>query len=112
MMEAKLHLGDKVVPNCRAPMWLMEGLRANRHRTVVGTFYDPRRRCTFYMLGHQSGHGHDIAGYAFRSYQLAAVVPRPCGRPRTRRHYRATASYPARPGAVDSPQRVVRPLAL
>ncbi len=109
---AKLRIADKVVPNGRAPRWLMEGLRANRYRTVVGIIRDPQRRCLMYMLGQKPGHTSFIGAYAFRSYQLNMVVPRPPGRPRLRRVYRILAPVMTGPAKVDAGQLVVRPLAM
>lgn len=109
---AKLRIGDKVVPNGRAPRWLMEGLRRNRYRTVVGIIRDPQRRCLMYMLGQKPGHTGYIGAYAFRSYQLNLVVPRPPGRPRVRRVYRVLAPVMSGSAPVGASQLVVRPLAL
>ena len=108
---AKLHLGDKVVPNHRAPNWLMNEItRRSRARTIVGIIYDPIRQCNFYMLGHKSGHPHDVGGYGFRSYQLTLYSPGPRGRPRLRRTYHPSATPTNGKAGRHRPGMVVAPL--
>lgn len=111
-IEAKFRRGDKVVPNHRAPIWLMVGLRRNRKRTIVAIRYCHTLRCSFYMLGTKPGHPNNIGGYEFRSYQLTMAVPRPPGRPRQRRVYRPTVTPTAGPAPVRRPGMVVAPMAM
>ncbi len=108
---AKLHVGDKVIPNGRAPKWLMADIRrSDRCRTVVSAMYDPTRQARFYILGHKAGHPHDIGGYGFRSYQLTLYRPGPLGRPRLRRTYRPTATPSPGVAAGHRPGMIVAPL--
>ncbi len=110
--QGKFHAGDTVIPNHRAPIWLMVGLRRNRKRTIVAVRYCETLKCSFYMLGSKPGHPHNIGGYEFRSYQLTLVTPRPVGRPRLRRVYRPTVTPTAGPALVRRPGMVVAPLAM
>lgn len=82
----KFKVGDEVVINSNAPLWLLDEIRRNRRRTVVAVFYDHGAQHIRYYLG-ANYKGADIRNYPFRACQLGPAVDREAGRPRLKRKY-------------------------
>ena len=88
--RAKFNAGDKVQVNGRCPKYILEQIRHNRLRTIVGVHYDADRQCCYYTLGsnHWTNSMDNAWVYFFRSYQLHKPVEgRKAGRPRQKRSY-------------------------
>ena len=86
----KFKVGDRVVVNGRCPKYILEQIRHNRVRTVVGVFFDPSSGHCFYTLGSNKWENSMDHGwvYFFRSAQLHKPVEgRGPGRPRKKRSY-------------------------
>lgn len=88
--RAKFNVGDTVQANGRCPKYILDQIRHNRKRTVVGVYYDPDQKCCHYTLGsNRWGNSMDYGWvYWFRSYQLQKPLKgRKPGRPRQKRRY-------------------------
>lgn len=88
--QTKFQVGDKVQIDGRCPKYVLDQIRHNRLRTVVGVYYNPEHKCCCYTLG--TNHWDNSMDYGwtyfFRSYQLHAPVKgRGVGRPRQKRRY-------------------------
>ena len=88
--HTKFRVGDKVQINGRCPKYLIEQIRRNRVRTVVGLFYDCKRKRYFYTLGSNNWAKSMDCGWVhfFKSKELHKPVEgRGPGRPRKKRRY-------------------------
>ena len=78
----KFDIGEQVVVGKKCPLWILEEVRRNRKRTVVGTYYDKEAQHLKYHLGTNHLSTIDFTGYGFRAEQLEEVVlGRLAGRP-------------------------------
>ena len=86
----KFKVGDKVQVNGRCPKYILEQIRHNRVRTVVGVFYDSERQHCYYTLGTNKWDKSMDHGWVhyFCSDELKKLVEgRGPGRPRKKRSY-------------------------
>ena len=80
--KSKFDIGESVVVGKKCPQWILEVIRRNRKRTVVGTFYDKEAQHLKYHLGTNHIGNIDFTFYGFRAEQLEkVVVGRSIGRP-------------------------------
>ena len=93
-MQVKFDLRDVIGLNDRFPDY--PGLKRHSPRTIKTKYYDPVKRCTFYILGSNNtgpcnGEPSDMGftGYPVRSYQMYKWnLTGKVGRPRKKRKYR------------------------
>ena len=88
--HSKFIVGDKVQVNDKCPKYILEQIRHNRLRTVVGLFFNSERQHYFYILGTNKWDKSMDYGWVhfFRSDELRKPVEgRGPGRPRQKRRY-------------------------
>lgn len=89
-MNSKFNIGDKVVltHSKRTSKEILNTVRLDHPRTIIGKHYNPRAQHTFYILGHNHRGTLSQTPCSFRSCQLKKWVRGNIGRPRVKRQYK------------------------